>query len=162
KLQSFVGSLVRPSFEALGLEARSDDTDGRRALRAVVVSALGTTADDVTVVAQSRAAVKRALAGGSPLDPTAASAVIDIAARHGDGDLYDALAAAAERAATPEEHYRYLNALPGFRDPVLIERALLESRSARVRSQDTASYLARFFSNPAARDRAWAFVKENW
>jgi puromycin-sensitive aminopeptidase len=162
KLQAFVGSLVRPSFEALGLEARSDDTDDRRALRAVVVSALGTTADDVTVVAQSRAAVERALAGGVPLDPTAASAVIEIAARHGDGGLYDALAAAAERAATPEEHYRYLNALPGFRDPALIERALLESRSARVRSQDTASYLARFFSNPAARDRAWAFVKENW
>jgi aminopeptidase N len=162
KLQAFVGSLFRPSFEALGLDARPGDTDDRRALRAVIISALGTTAADASVIAQSRAAVDRALAGGASLDPTAASALIDVAARYGDGGLYDALAAAAERAATPEEHYRYLNALPGFRDPVLIERALLEARSARIRSQDTASYLARFFSNPAARDRAWAFLKENW
>ena len=163
KLQSFVGSLFRPTFEALGLDARPDDADDRRELRAVIVSALGTTAADPTVIAQSRAAVERALAGGArPLDPTAASALIDIAARHGDVKLYDALAAAAERAATPEEHYRYLNALPSFRDPVLIERALLESRSSRIRSQDTVSYLSRFFSNAAARDRAWAFLKENW
>ncbi len=74
KLQAFVGSLFRPTFEALGLDARPDDTDDRRALRAVVVSALGTTAADPTVIAQSRAAVRRALAGGAPLDPTAAAA----------------------------------------------------------------------------------------
>ena len=162
KLQAFVGSLLRPTFEALGLDARPDDTDDRRALRAVVISALGTTAADATVIAQSRAAVQRALVGGAPLDPTAAAAMIEVATREGDAALYDALAMAAERAATPEEHYRYLNALAGFRDPALIERALLESRSERVRSQDAAGYLARFFNNPAARDRAWAFLKENW
>ena len=38
---------------------------------------------------------------------------------------------------------------------------MLETRS-HVRSQDTASYLARFFDNPAARERAWAFVKASW
>jgi aminopeptidase N len=162
KLQAFVGSLLRPTFERLGLDAKPGDTDDGRALRAVIVSALGTTAADATVIAQSRAAVERALAGAAPLDPTAAPAVIEVAAEHGDARLYDALAAAAERAATPEEHSRYLNALPSFRDPALIERALLELRSSRIRSQDTVNYLSRFFSNPAARDRAWAFLQQNW
>ena len=37
---------------------------------------------------------------------------------------------AAERAATPEEHYRYINALARFRDPALIERALREPVTA--------------------------------
>ena len=36
-----------------------------------------------------------------------------------------------------------------------------ETRS-RVRNQDTALYLARFFDNPAARDLAWSFIKESW
>jgi len=51
--------------------------------------------------------------------------------------------------------------LPRFRDPALVERALLETRS-HVRNQDTALYLARFFDNPATRERAWAFVKASW
>ena len=46
------------------------------------------------------------------------------AAAHGDAKLFDALAAAADRATSPEEQYRYLFALATFRDPALIERAL--------------------------------------
>ena len=45
----------------------------------------------------------------------------------------------------------FINALASFRDPALIDRALLETRG-RVRNQDTALYLTRFFENPAARD----------
>jgi hypothetical protein len=44
----------------------------------------------------------------------------------------------------------------------LIDRALAESRSSRIRSQDTVTYLARSFGNAAARERAWTFLKENW
>ena len=108
KLQSFVRSLFRRQFDELGVEAAAGDTDDRRQLRAVVASALGTTGDDAAVIATARAAVDRALGGGAPLDPSAASALIEVAAEHGDAKLYDALAAAAERATSPEDHYRYL------------------------------------------------------
>jgi aminopeptidase N len=161
KFQEFVRAQLRPSFDSLGVEGDGNDTDDRRALRAIVVAALGTTGEDPDVVARSRAAVDRALAGGVALDPTAATALVTVAAAHGDARLYEALAAAADRITSPEEHYRYLNALTAFRDPALIDRALEETRS-RVRNQDTALYLGRFFENPAARDRAWAFIKESW
>ena len=113
------------------------------------------------MIAQAHAAVDRALHGGPALEPTAATSLVGVAATYGDVALFDALIGAADRAASPEEHYRYMNALPRFRDPALIERALLETRS-HVRSQDTSSYLARFFDNPAARERAWTFVKASW
>jgi puromycin-sensitive aminopeptidase len=161
KFQEFVRAQLRPSFDSLGIEAAGNESDDRRALRAIVVAALGTTGEDPDVVARSRAAVDRALAGGAALDPASAASLVTVAAAHGDARLYDALAAAAKRIASPEEHYRYLNALTAFRDPALIERALQETRST-VRNQDTALYLARFFENPAARDRAWAFIKESW
>ena len=159
--QDFVRAQLRPSFDSLGVDAAASDSDDRRALRAVVVTTLGTTGEDADVVSRSRTAVDRALAGAAALDPTAATALVTVAAAHGDARLYEALATAADRASSPEEHYRYQNALPAFRDPALIERALQETRS-RVRSQDTALYLARFFDNPAARDRAWAFIKASW
>ncbi len=160
-LAAFVRQQFRGAFDTLGIDAGPGESDDRRALRPIVISALGLTGEDAALAAKAREAVDRALAGGPPLEPSAATALVTVAAAHGDAALYDALAAAADRATSPEEHNRYLYALTAFRDPALIERALGETRS-RVRSQDTSLYLARFFANPAARDRAWRFVKDSW
>ena len=138
------------------------DTDDRRALRAAVVSVLGTTAEDGGVIAASRAAVDRSLAGGPPIEPTLAGPMIRTAAMHGDAKLFDALAAAASRAASPEDRYRFLDALGDFREPALVDRALQRSLSPDMRSQDLALYLDRFFRNPAARPRAWSFLAAHW
>jgi aminopeptidase N len=159
--ERFVRAQLRASFDRLGIEAAPADTDDQRTLRAAVISSLGTTGADQDLVARSRMAVDRALRGGPALDPSAAAAIVGVAATSGDAALYDELVEAADRAGSPEEHYRYMNALPRFRDPALIERALNETR-AKVRNQDTALYLARFFDNPAARERAWAFIKSSW
>jgi aminopeptidase N len=88
--------------------------------------------------------------------------VVRTAASQGDAKLFDALMAAADRAAVPEDHDRYLNALTEFRDPALIDRALQHTLSPTLRSQDSSIYVASFFGNPVARLRAWSFVKERW
>src|SRR5712691_4215221 len=142
--------------------AGSSDTDDRRSLRATVIAALGTIGYDPDIIARARSAVDRALAGTAPLDPTLAGAVIKTAARHGNAALFEALLAAAERAPTPEEHYRYLYALADFREPALVERGLQLALSPQLRSQDTAVYLAQFFGNPDARSRALSHVTEHW
>jgi len=161
RLETFVRTMLRPLFGQLGFSSSSDNDD-RRALRAVVIRALGTTANDGDVVRQSRAALDRVLAGGAPLDPTLAESVVRVAAQHGDERLYDALAAAAARATAPGERTLYLFASTEFRDPRLIDQALQRTLSSDVRTQDAARYLARFFINPVARPRAWSFVKTNW
>ena len=56
--------------------------------------------------------------------PAVAGAIVTAAATHGDAKLFDALTAAAERAVSPDEHYRYLFALAAFQDPALIRRGL--------------------------------------
>jgi len=162
RFEAFVRTLLRPLFDELGFAAGASDADDRRELRARVVAALGETGEDPDVIAQARTAVDRALAGGSPLDPTLAGPAVAIAARHGDEKLFDALRAAADRAASPEEHYRYLYALTDFRDPALIDRGLETALSSQLRSQDTALYLAQYLANPAARRKTWAFIKQRW
>jgi len=114
------------------------------------------------VIEKARTALDQSLTGGSTLDATLEAASVAVAARHGDTKLFDALAAASARAAAPDAHYRYLYALTQFADPALIDRALQRVLGPEMRSQDAAIYLARFFRNPAARDRAWAFVKQRW
>jgi aminopeptidase N len=162
RLQAFVRSLLRPLFDEVGFTAAASDTDERRSLRAVLIGALGTDGEDPDVIAKARGALDRALGGGPPLEPTVAGAIVTAAAAHGDAKLFDALAAAADRATSPEEQYRYLFALAAFRDPALIQRALERSLSPQLRSQDTAIYLARFFPNQQAQGRAWAFVRDHW
>jgi aminopeptidase N len=162
RFEAFTRSLLRPSYDEVGFVSASGDTDDRRALRAALIDALGTTGGDPEVVATSRAALDRALGGGRPLDPAVAGAIVRVAAEHGNAKLYDELMAASDRVAPPEEHYRYLYALADFRDPALIDRALQYSFSPQLRSQDTAIYLGRFFGNEAARLRAWSFLKQHW
>jgi aminopeptidase N len=162
QLESFTRSLLHPLFEDVGFAGSAGDTDERRSLRAVLIGTLGTFGHDADVVAKSRAALDRALAGGPALESTVAGAIVKAASTSGDEKLFDALVAAAERASSPEEQYRYLFALANFQDPALIQRALDRSLTPQLRSQDTAIYLAQFLVNPASRPRAWAFVKEHW
>ena len=162
RFEAFVRGLLRPLFDELGFAAAPTDGDDRRALRATVIGVLGGLGDDPDVVARARTATDRALAGGAAIDATAASAVVRVAARHGDARLFDALYAAAERATDPDEHYRYLYALTAFRDPSLIERGLELAATPQLRTQDTALYLAQFFANPDARARALSFVIDRW
>jgi aminopeptidase N len=162
RFEAFTRSLLRPSFDELGFQPAPGDSDERRTLRAVVVGALGGPGEDADVVAKSRAALDRALAGGPPLDPTLAGEIVEIAASHGDAKLYDALTAVLAKATSPDEHDRYLFALAAFREPALIDRGLRYALSPQLRSQDTAIYLGQFFRNAAARPRAWGFVKQHW
>ena len=162
RFKAFARSLLRPLFDEVGFTAAANDDDNRRSLRAVLIGALGTYGDDPDVMAKARAALDRALAGSAPLEPTVAGAIVVAASSHGDATLFDALAAAADRATAPEEQYRYLFALANFQDPALIQRGLERALSPQLRSQDTAIYLARFFPNEHAQGRAWAFVKAHW
>jgi aminopeptidase N len=162
RFEAFVRSSWRPLYGEVGFDAGPSDNDDRRVLRATLVEMLGTLAEDPEVIAKARAALDRSLSGGALLEPTLAEAVTRTAAAHGGRALFEALAAASERASSPEAQSRYRHALPEFRDPALIDRGLERSLSPRLRSQDTSIYLGRFFANPAARDRAWRFVTGHW
>ena len=162
QLEAFTRSLLRPLFDEVGFSAAAGDNDDRRSLRAVLIGALGAISQDPEIISRARSALDRSLSGGTPLEPTVAGAIVKTAATHGDAKLFDALETAADRAASPEDQYRYLFALGDFRDPALIDRGLQRSLSPQLRSQDTALYLSRFLVNPIARSRAWPFVTEHW
>jgi aminopeptidase N len=162
RFEAFARAMLRPIFERVGLSTAPSDPDDRRALRAVVVAAIGTTGNAADIAAQARAALDRSLTGGPSLDPTLAPSIVSIAAAHGDTALYDHLLAAAARAGSPGERSLYLDATSDFRDPAVLKRALQRALTPEVRTQDTALYLAPFFDNPIGRPLAWAFVKSNW
>jgi len=161
-IERFVQTLFEPLFAELGINGTSEEQDDRRALRASVIQLLGSTANDREVAAQARQLLDQVLAGRATLEPTAASAVVRVAAEHGDAALFDQLMAAARRADSPSERYRYLFAVGEFTDPALVQRGLEYALSPELRSQDTTLYLSGFLRNPAINARAWSFVKQHW
>jgi aminopeptidase N/puromycin-sensitive aminopeptidase len=67
-----------------------------------------------------------------------------------------------KKAQSPEEYYRYLYALPEFRDPALIDRGLRMLLSPEMRNQDAPGYLGKFYFNPDASNIAWQFTEAHW
>jgi aminopeptidase N/puromycin-sensitive aminopeptidase len=155
-------SLFGPLYRELGLNAAPGDDDDRRALRATVIQTLDLGGNDSGLATEARAALEKLLSGAAPIEATAAKAVTSVAARHGDQALWTQLLNASQRANSPTERYRYLYALGAFEDPALIDRGLNFALTPELRSQDTPTFLGNFLSNPVARPRAWAFIKQHW
>ncbi|MEQ1871101.1 MAG: M1 family metallopeptidase [Vicinamibacterales bacterium] len=153
------GSLL---FDELTFGAAPDEDDDRRALRATVIELVGVTGNDPSVSTTAQIALERSMRGGTPLDATAADAIVRVAAITGDAGLWGRLLDASKSATSPAEQYRDLYALPMFRDPALVDRGLNLALTPELRSQDTASFLGRFLRNSTARPRAWAFIKQHW
>jgi aminopeptidase N len=162
KFEEFVRQMLRPLITEVGFAAPAGDEPDRLTLRSELIVALGSVGNDPEVASQARAAVDRLLAGGEPPEPTAAAAIVAVAARHGDASLWEALHRAAQNAASPAERDRYLYALPLFDDPALVDRGLALVLGNEIKSQDTILYLSRFLTNPSVNARTWTFVKQRW
>jgi aminopeptidase N len=163
RLAAFVRSLLRPQLDLLGFPTLREGGDERQARWAVLVDALGRFGDP-DVGRWARTALEQAVgpAGDGTLAPALRDSVARIAARSGDARLFDLVTAAVRGASSPAEREFHLRATTAFREAALIDRALERSLSNEIRPQETARYLAAFFDNPAARGRAWSFVKNNW
>ena len=158
---AFARSLLRPTYDELGVVTNAGEADARKALRATVLAALGGVGGDADAAGDARRLVDSAL-GGAPVEATLLAAAIDVAARRGDPALFDRLMTAADRATTPEERDRYLYGMTAFGDPALIRRALEYSLTPRLRAQDGALFFSKLLVREAARPIAWTFLKEHW
>ena len=155
QFHAWVRNLLRPRAADLGWQASPNEDGERRELRANVLFALGVAGDDPEVLARARTLAEQYLRDPQSLDPTLAGTAIHLAALKGDRKLYDEYKAQAEKAASPQEHNRFLYALPAFRDRSLIERTLEYAASSDVRVSDAPELIGSLLKNPAGQEAAW-------
>ena len=112
---------------------------------------------------QARTLVERYFDDPASLPPTLVSAMLQVAAAGGDAPLYDRYLARMQASlSTPEEYYRYFNALAAFRTPALRARTMELALSKEVRTQDTSILLAQLLTSRSGQDEAWAYIKGHW
>jgi aminopeptidase N len=161
-LEAWIRQRFLPVLERLGLPGSGGD-EREQARRAALLQLVGVAGGAADVQRRARALAIAYIADPASLPPTIAPAVLRVAAYGGDATLYDRYAARIkEVAGQPEEYYRFFNALPYFRDQVLIDRTLAFAMSPDVRTQDTGLLLAALLAPPWSRERAWSTIKTQW
>ena len=159
---SWLRATFRPALEAIGADPRPGDSDAVQSLRGTLFTLLGGVGGDIDLQARARAMATRYLADPTALPPTLVAPVLQVAASGGDAALYDQfLARMRASAGTPDEYYRFFNALADFEDPALVQRTLALALSDDIRSQDTPALIGPLLAGPNGVE-AWAFVQAEW
>ncbi len=162
RYRAWLVDLFGSAFEALGWDPRPGETDAVRLRRAALLAILGEVAEWEPVAAEADRRFPRWLDRPTSLEPNLADTVATLAARAGEDARFDAILAAMEKAATPQERRRLLLSLGEFHDRAMIDRALALTLTQTVQTQDVVLLLARALANREARERTWAFVKRRW
>jgi aminopeptidase N len=152
-----------PLLGALGLPGNARDPDERQSRRATLLELVGITGNDAGVQRTAREMAIAYIAKPDSLPGTLVPTILRVGASAGDVALYDQYVAQTQKlAGQPEEYYRFLNALPWFRDPALVRRTLELALSPAVRTQDTGSLVGSLISRAWSQRAAWAFTKTQW
>jgi puromycin-sensitive aminopeptidase len=155
--QGRIRGLVGPALARLGDEPGQDEPDRRRALRGVLLEAMGTLGADRPTVERARGMV----ADTAVVDPAMAAAAVNVVAATGGADDFDLFLDRFRTASSPQEELRYLYALADFDDPDLLRR-LLALTLDEVRTQNAPLLLRRALTNRNHGALAWAFVSQEW
>ncbi len=152
---------LRPLWERLGPEAKPDESDLRRALRGVVLAALGT-ADDPEAMALAQEVFDRTTADPSSVEPGLASGALTVVAQHADGSRFDAIIDRFRHGRTPQEQVRFLYAGASVHDGALFGQYLDLLAGNEVRTQNLAFAYRAALRNQQHGSLAWSRVAERW
>ncbi len=159
----FVARLFRPALLGTGWDPDAGEGDEVRLRRAAAVRALALVARDPPAIAEATARLDRWLAGDrAALEANLHDAAVVAAARAGDAVRFESLKALFDRETDPAFRRRWLLALAAFEAPELAARGVALGFSSEVPLQDAASFLGTLLSSRAAREPAWARLREEW
>jgi len=118
----YASSILKPALDALGWDAKSNESPSVQELRRNLIAALGLW-EEPSVVAEARRRYALFLKDHHALTADYQSAVLDIVGRYADPATFDQLYALARSATDETELERYYAALMRVRDASLAQRA---------------------------------------
>lgn len=160
--RAVVERLLRPIHDRLGWDPAPDDNGLVLALRGLVITALGTQADDPVVVERALAEIDDVLSDPPGRQADISKAIIDVAGSHADDALFDRLVEAYPKAPTAQLQQRILATLASTRVPELAHRLVDMTIDGGIRNQDATWVAARMLKNRHVRGDAWQHLRQRW
>jgi aminopeptidase N len=161
QFQAWLRNTLSPMMQQLGYAPRPGDTPEQKEKRAILFRTLGNIGEDQAVIQQASILVQQYMKDAASVDPTLAGAVVVVAARHGDAQLYAQYKAQLQKAGSPQEYYRFFYGLAEFPQQALLKQTLASTLTPEVRGQDL-YVLINLLANPASQNATWDFMRENF
>lgn len=158
----FAASFFAPHLKRLGWDKKKGESQEATLTRPTVLNALALLSPKALDQNEVTARLAKYLADPSHVDSSLAPVILTAAARRNDPKLFAEFRARLAAPKTPEQKSLMLRALAEFSEPALLDQYLAMTISDEIRAQDAWMPYAWLLSNPATRERAWAFVKANW
>jgi len=161
QFESWLRRSFAQALEQLGYTGKPGDAPEVKQKRAVLFRGMGNIGNDPEVIRQARTLVQEYMKDPASIDGTLAPAVITVAARHGDAELYNQIKSQMKNAKSPEEYYRYFYALADFPQTNLIQQTLNWTLTPEVRGQDL-FVLFTALGNPNGQTLTWDFMRQHY
>jgi len=161
EIRSYAINYFRKILSNLGWEPRKTDKHTDALLRSFTISVLGKMNDDV-VTDQAIEKYKKFLKSPRSLSPDLIEPICSIAAWNGNSKTFNELKKLYLNSKTMEEKLRFLGAMCGFQDKVLLTKTLDFSQTSEVRSQNMQLPIMKIAANPYGEKVLWPWLKKNW
>ena len=168
-LQSFrnwVGEVFHPKLVNLGYKPQDGESQNQAQQRAATIDALTTLAHDPDAIEQARQWAAREAEEPAAVDPNLAPVFLRATAQFGNQQTLDQFVSIfrerKDSGATPQETDRYLNSLPFFSSPELVEQILQMIEEAALPQDSVGPTLRTMLGLRHAQIFAWEFIKQHW
>ncbi|MBC7924681.1 MAG: ERAP1-like C-terminal domain-containing protein, partial [Bryobacteraceae bacterium] len=174
KVRRFVDPSMEPTYaklirdlfgekaRSLGWKSTAGEDDDTRLLRPEVLDIVGTLGQDPQLASEAKGLALKWLIDRSAVQADMVSAVLGVAAFHGDTGLFEQLLTAAKQSKDRRERERILTALSQFRDPAIANRALGLMLTDELDLRELLQTLNVLQVNPETRELPWKFVVANY
>jgi aminopeptidase N len=160
EFQRYARSLLRPTFDAVGWEAKPGKQPARANLRASLITALGNL-NDPKIVASCRERFKGYLANPESLAPDLRAAVFSVVGRYADESTWNELHQLGLKTTSIEEKQNYYDALAGAIDSKLAKKSLPIALTDELPTSRAVFLVLRVARESGHPDIAWDFARAN-
>jgi len=161
QFQAWLRNSLSPMMQQLGYAGRPSDTPEQKQKRSILFRTLGNIGEDPAVIQQASTLVQQYIKDAASVDPTLAGAVVVVAARHGDAQLYEQYKTQLQKVKSPQEYYRFFYGLAEFPQQALLKQTLASTLTPEVRGQDL-YILISLLANPTSQNATWDFMRQNF
>ncbi len=160
-IAAYARSVLTPAFDALGWDAKPNETPDLSTLRQTLIRELGACGDP-RIIEGARARFAKFLDDRAAIPPDAQEATLAVVAEYADAAMFARLHDVARGAHGDTEARRYYSALMAVRDPVLAREAAQIALSSDIPPQLEALRFELFLSLAADhQELSWSVFKDN-
>ncbi len=160
QFQHYARGVLRPSFDAVGWEAKAGESVRDAKLRASLIRALGELGDE-EIIAACRERFQKFLVDAESLAPDLRPAVLEVVGHYADESTWNKLHQLGLKTNSVEEKQYYYAALAGAQDSKLAARSLQLALTNELPTSRALAIVPRVARDSGHPDMAWNFAKKN-